>query len=164
MFKSLKNKIREETGSDLSRIGPLLGGASQKATPFKGSHSRQGSTSSIGSSSIDGFREEDSLSPGINENGADISQDDTKGVPQKDAKIIEKREEEWKKKMNKLETEWKKKLDEKEKEWKNKLESKEEEKLSKEKKIEELQKALFDADGVYNAIRFWWLIDSTRWL
>ena len=148
MFKSLKNKIREETGSDVSRIGPLIGGtgSSQKATSFKGRHSRQGSTSSIGSLSIDGIREERSLSPGYSENGAESHHEDIKTLSPKDNKQIEKRDEEWKGKLNKLEIEWKRKMDEKEKEWKIALELINQEKLSNDKKIGELQKALSDAD------------------
>ncbi|XP_034231639.1 golgin subfamily A member 1 isoform X1 [Thrips palmi] len=146
MFKGLKNKIREETGSDVSKIGPLLGGASQKSAAFKGRHSRQGSTSSIGSLSVDGIRGETSYSPEPCENVADLTQEDLKGLPQKDVKLVEKREDEWKRKLNKLEMEWKRKLDDKEKDWKKQLETKEEEKNLKDKSIEELQKALLLAE------------------
>lgn len=149
MFKGLKNKIREETGSDVSKIGPLLGGASQKPVGFKGRHSRQGSTSSIGSFSVDGARGENSYSPEPCENVADLTQEDLKGLSQKDVKLVEKREDEWKRKLNKLEMEWKRKLDDKEKDWKKQLENKDEEKNLKEKSIEELQKALLLAEGCF---------------
>lgn len=147
MFKGLKNKIREETGSDVSKISPLVGGSSQKPGAFKGRHSRQGSTSSIGSVSVDGIREENSQSPAPSESGADITQEDLKSLSQKDVKLIEKREEEWKRKLNKLEIEWKRKLEDKEKQWKKQLETKEEEKALKEKSVEELQKSLLLAEG-----------------
>lgn len=146
MFKGLKNKIREETGSDVSRIGPLLGGASQKSAAFKGRHSRQGSTSSIGSLSVDGIRGENSYSPEPSENVADLTQEDLKGLSPKDVKLVEKREEEWKRKLNKLEMEWKRKLDDKEKDWKKQLETRDEEKNIKDKSIEELKKALLLAE------------------
>lgn len=146
MFKGLKNKIREETGSDVSKISPLISGTSQKSTTFKGRHSRQGSTSSIGSVSTDGIREENSQSPVSNEHVVDYIQDDLKSLPQKDLKHLEKREEEWKKKLNKLEMEWKRKLEDKEKEWKKQLEAKDEDRLKKERSIAELEKALLLAD------------------
>lgn len=139
MFKGLKNKIREETGSDVSRI---IGGTPQNKTTFKGRHSRQGSTSSVGSLSIDGIREENSQSPEFIDHSSEINQDDCKSLSQRDVKLIDKREEEWKKRLGKLEIEWKRKLDEKDREWKKQLESKDDEKLLNEKTIEQLQKSL----------------------
>ncbi|KAK3909020.1 Golgin subfamily A member 1 [Frankliniella fusca] len=143
MFKGLKNKIREETGSDVSRI---IGGTPQNKSTFKGRHSRQGSTSSIGSLSIDGIREENSQSPDFHDHGSEINHENLKSLPHQDTKLVEKREEEWKKKLTKLEVEWKQKLDEKEREWKKQLESKEDEKLLKDKAIAHLQKSLQSAE------------------
>lgn len=144
MFKGLKNKIKEETGSDISKISPLLSNASQKVA-YKGRHSRQGSTSSIGSISVDGIREDNSQSPTPYETPVE---EESRLPPSKDVKLIEKRDEEWKKRLNKLEGEWKKKMEEKEKEWKKILEAKENEKKSSNQSIEELQRALTSAEGL----------------
>jgi golgin subfamily A protein 1 len=64
MFASLKNKIKEETGSDPTKLA--LSNAPQKiihGNGPKGHHSRQGSGSSLGSLSLDGVREELVSSP-----------------------------------------------------------------------------------------------------
>jgi hypothetical protein len=59
MFTGLKNKIKEETGSDPTKLA--LSSPPQKitcgSTP-KGRHSRQGSGSSLGSLSLDDVKEE----------------------------------------------------------------------------------------------------------
>jgi hypothetical protein len=64
MFASLKNKIKEETGSDPTKLA--LSSPPQKiihGNGPKGRHSRQGSGSSVGSLSLDGVREELVSSP-----------------------------------------------------------------------------------------------------
>nr|CAD7462790.1 unnamed protein product [Timema tahoe] len=61
MFAGLKNKIKEETGSDPTK---LVSPAQKVVTPTnRGRHSRQGSGSSVGSISLDGAREELVSSP-----------------------------------------------------------------------------------------------------
>jgi hypothetical protein len=64
MFASLKNKIKEETGSDPTKLA--LSSPPQKiihGNGSRGQHSRQGSGSSLGSLSPDGVREELVSSP-----------------------------------------------------------------------------------------------------
>lgn len=64
MFASLKNKIKEETGSDPTKLS--LSSPPQKiiyGSGSRGHHSRQGSGSSLGSLSPDGVREEMVSSP-----------------------------------------------------------------------------------------------------
>jgi len=64
MFASLKNKIKEETGSDPTKLA--LSSPPQKinyGSGSRGHHSRQGSGSSLGSLSPDGVREELVSSP-----------------------------------------------------------------------------------------------------
>lgn len=66
MFTGLKNKIKEETGSDPTKLA--LSSPPQKITHGsapKGHHSRQGSGSSLGSLSLDGVREELVSSPSV---------------------------------------------------------------------------------------------------
>lgn len=66
MFASLKNKIKEETGSDPTKLA--LSSPPQKINHSngpKGHHSRQGSGSSLGSLSLDGVREELVSSPSV---------------------------------------------------------------------------------------------------
>lgn len=98
MFASLKNKIREETGSDISKLTSKITNSSllrQDTNREKNSH--RGSTSSINSLvSTDGVREDTSSN--------DFKTDD-----------------EIKKHIVKLEAEYAKKLEEKENEWKEKL-------------------------------------------
>lgn len=103
MFASLKNKIREETGSDISKLTSKITSSTtsvqQRFDSLRGRHSRQGSTSSINSLvSLDGIRED---------------------VPSSaDAKT----EEEVKKRVSKIEAEHAKRVEEKENEWKERCE------------------------------------------
>jgi len=60
MFKGLKNKIREETGNDVSQISLPVRNVGQSV---KGRHSRQGSSSSLGSFSLDGHHDDSSSPP-----------------------------------------------------------------------------------------------------
>ncbi|KAF5298434.1 hypothetical protein FQR65_LT01213 [Abscondita terminalis] len=94
MFASLKNKIREETGSDISKLtAKITSSTAQRIEALRG-RSQQGSTSSINSLvSSDGNREENV------ENS--------------------KTDEEYKKRLSKLENEFASKLEEKTKEWQN---------------------------------------------
>lgn len=57
MFAGLKNKIKEETGNDVSLI-PAIVNSNQPKLLGKGRHSRQGSTTSLGSFTIDGTKED----------------------------------------------------------------------------------------------------------
>jgi hypothetical protein len=66
MFTGLKNKIKEETGSDPTKLA--LSSPPQKITHGntpKGHHSRQSSGSSLGSLSLDGVKEELVSSPSV---------------------------------------------------------------------------------------------------
>ena len=66
MFASLKNKIKEETGSDPTKLAPIMSSPPQKiihGNGIKGRHSRQGSGSSLGSLSLDGVKEDIASSP-----------------------------------------------------------------------------------------------------
>lgn len=135
MFASLKNKIREETGSDISKLtAKITSTTAQKIESLRG-RSHQGSTSSINSVvSSDGVRE-DSASETI------------------------KNEEEYKKKLYKIESDFVKKLDEKEREWKEmlgekdrRLQSLEREKEEAQKQILNLKGCLKNAEGVYSFV------------
>lgn len=55
MFAGLKNKIKEETGNDVSLIPSIVNSNQPK---LRGRHSRQGSTTSLGSFTIDGTKED----------------------------------------------------------------------------------------------------------
>lgn len=57
MFAGLKNKIKEETGGDVSRITSLVNSGPPKVVT-KGRHSRQGSATSLGSFTIDGTKDD----------------------------------------------------------------------------------------------------------
>ncbi|KAK5646660.1 hypothetical protein RI129_005124 [Pyrocoelia pectoralis] len=92
MFASLKNKIREETGSDISKLtAKITSSTAQRIESLRG-RSQQGSTSSINSLvSSEGNRDENVDSSKI--------------------------DEDYKRRFNKLETEFSNKLEEKTKEW-----------------------------------------------
>lgn len=89
MFASLKNKIREETGSDLSKLtAKITSSTVQKIDSLRGK-SHQGSSSSLNSIvSSDGFREDGPIDP-----------------------------EEFRKRISRLESEFARKLEQKEQEW-----------------------------------------------
>ncbi|XP_015112526.1 golgin subfamily A member 1 [Diachasma alloeum] len=153
MFAGLKNKIREEIGSDVSAVV-------RSAGSVRGINSRQisqtGSSSSISGSqiSLDESRDGSAISPSPilhhkRENSLDFKLSDGTPLTPKDIKKFESREEEWRrrlmkkeaelqKKIDKKDDEWRVKLLEKEKEWKKILEKQEKEKLKVE---EERQKA-----------------------
>lgn len=102
MFASLKNKIREETGSDISKLTSKITSSTssvqQRFDSLRGRHSRQGSTSSINSLvSLDGIREDTSS-------------------------LDSKTEDEVRKRLSKIEAEHAKKVEEKESEWKERCE------------------------------------------
>ncbi|XP_012232411.1 golgin subfamily A member 1 [Linepithema humile] len=167
MFATLKNKIREEIGSDVSTVVKNAG----NIRAINSRHvSQTGSTSSISGSqvSLDGFREDTAsplpqLSP-KRENSFELKLNDGMQLSAKDIKRFESREDEWRKRlakkeaemlkqMEKKEEEWKIKLFEKEKEWKKVVEKQEKEKRKLEeemKKIEitkqSLEHALQDAE------------------
>lgn len=150
MFASLKNKIREEIGSDVSTV---VRNAANIRSISSRNISQTGSTSSISESqtSLDGSREEHIASSSSpismkQENTFELKLNDN--IHLKDIKNLENQEEEeWQqllakkkvelqKKVDKINEEWKIKLLEKEKEWKKLLEKQEKEK----KKLEtELQ-------------------------
>lgn len=93
MFASLKNKIREETGSDLSKLtSKITSSTAQRIDSLRG-RSHQGSTSSITSViSSDGARDEPSID-------------------------ICRSEEDYKRRYTKLEQEFAKRLEDKEREY-----------------------------------------------
>ncbi|XP_023722268.1 golgin subfamily A member 1 isoform X3 [Cryptotermes secundus] len=126
MFTGLKNKIKEETGSDPTKLS--LSSPPQKITHGsapKGHHSRQGSGSSLGSLSLDGVREELVSSPSVlKQDTSEIKLPDGKVLNQKEVKRLEKREDEWRRKLQKVEEDWTKKLEKKEEEWKKQVEEK----------------------------------------
>ncbi|XP_069674177.1 golgin subfamily A member 1-like isoform X2 [Periplaneta americana] len=149
MFASLKNKIKEETGSDPTKLA--LSSPPQKilhGNGPKGRHSRQGSGSSVGSLSLDGVREELTSSPPLlkRQDSLEIKLADGKVLTQKEVKRLEKREDEWRRKLQKLEEEWTKKLEKKEEEWRKQMEEKQKdwrrslELLEKEKGVLEEEK------------------------
>ncbi|XP_076230906.1 uncharacterized protein LOC143177033 isoform X1 [Calliopsis andreniformis] len=156
MFATLKNKIREEIGSDVSTVV-------RNAGNVRGINSRHmsqtGSTSSISGSqvSLDGSREENVASPSPPtslkaDNNLDIKLSDGMQLSTKDIKRFESREEEWRrrlakkeaellKRMEKKEEEWKVRLLEKEKEWKKVVEKQEKEKNKLEEEVRNIESA-----------------------
>lgn len=120
MFASLKNRIREETGSDISKLtAKITSTTAQKIESLRG-RSHQGSTSSINSVvSSDGVRE-DSTSETV------------------------KNDEEYKKRLYKIESEFVKKLDEKEREWKELLNEKDKRLQNLEREKEEAQSQILN--------------------
>ncbi|XP_043275859.1 golgin subfamily A member 1 isoform X3 [Venturia canescens] len=156
MFASLKNKIREEIGSDVSTVVRNAGtvrGINSK-NPFQ-----LGSTSSIGGSqlSLDDSREENAASPTLpiplkRENSFELKLSDGTQLSAKDLKRLENREDEWRKRLAKKEAEllkkcekkdeeWKVRLAEKEKEWKKLMEKQEKEKAKLEEEWEKAEDA-----------------------
>lgn len=102
MFANLKNKIREETGSDLAKLtSKITNSTVLRQDTNRERHSHRGSTSSINSLvSTDGIKEDTVLN--------DFKSD-----------------EEHKKYIEKLETDYVKKLEDKENEWREKLQQQE---------------------------------------
>ncbi|KAL0104459.1 hypothetical protein PUN28_017292 [Cardiocondyla obscurior] len=156
MFTTLKNKIREEIGSDVSTVV-------KNAGSIRGINSRHvsqiGSMSSISDSqvSLDGLKEDNPASPlppvsPKRENSFELKFNDGMQLSVKDLKRLESREDEWRKrlakkeaeilkKMEKKEEEWKVKLFEKEKEWKKVVEKQEKEKRRLEEDIKKIEMA-----------------------
>ncbi|CAH0557860.1 unnamed protein product [Brassicogethes aeneus] len=125
MFASLKNKIKEETGSDLSKLtAKITSSTVQKIDSLRG-RSHQGSTSSLNSIvSSDGLRED-----------------------------IQNESEEFKKRLSRIESEYSRKLELKEVEWKDLVKQKdkhlhiiEKEKEEAYKQILNLKESLKDAE------------------
>lgn len=126
MFASLKNKIREETGSDLSKLtAKITSSTVQKIDSLRGK-SHQGSSSSLNSIiSSDGFREDGPIDP-----------------------------EEFRKRLSKIEFEFARKLEQKEQEWRElvnekdrQLQSLEREKDEAYRQISNLKESLKTAEG-----------------
>lgn len=149
MFATLKNKIREEIGSDVSTV--IRNAGSIRAINSK--HvSQTGSTSSVSGSqvSLDGLREENtSPLPSVSSKGENSLNDGIQ-LSTKDIKKCESKEDEWKKRlakkeaeilkrMEKQEEEWKVRLFEKEKEWKKIIEKQEKEKRRLEEEIKKIE-------------------------
>ncbi|XP_017886845.1 golgin subfamily A member 1-like isoform X1 [Ceratina calcarata] len=154
MFATLKNKIREEIGNDVSAVV-------RNAGNVRGINSRHmsqtGSTSSISGSqiSLDGSREENAASPSPpislrKDNSFDLKLNDGMQLSAKDIKRLESREDEWRrrlakkeaemlKRMEKKEEEWKVRLFEKEKEWKKVVEKQEKEKSKVEEELKNVE-------------------------
>lgn len=129
MFASLKNKIREETGNDLSKLtAKITSSTVQKIESLRG-RSHQGSTSSLNSIvSSDGLREEGPIEP-----------------------------EELRKRLAKIEAEFLRKLEQKEQEWREIIKEKdrqlqnfEKEKDEAYKQISNLKESLKNAEGLWN--------------
>nr|CAH7722862.1 unnamed protein product [Callosobruchus chinensis] len=125
MFASLKNKIREETGSDLSKLtAKITSSTVQKIESIRG-RSQQGSTSSLNSIvSSEGFREDGPIEP-----------------------------EELRKRLVRLESDFARRLEQKEHEWKevardkdNRLHALEHEKDEAYKQISNLKESLKNAE------------------
>ncbi|CAL7951387.1 unnamed protein product [Xylocopa violacea] len=156
MFATLKNKIREEIGSDVSTVV-------RNAGNVRGINSRHmsqaGSTSSISGSqiSLDGSREENAASPSPpislrKDSSFDLKLNDGMQLSAKDIKKLENREDEWRrrlakkeaelmKRMDKKDEEWKVRLFEKEKEWKKIVEKQEKEKNKIEDELRNVESA-----------------------
>ncbi|KAH0947290.1 hypothetical protein HN011_001875 [Eciton burchellii] len=156
MFATLKNKIREEIGSDVSAVVRNAG----NIRAINSRHvSQTGSTSSISGSqvSLDESREENAASPlppisPKQENSFELKLNDGMQLSAKDIKRFENREDEWRKRlmkkememlkrMEKKEEEWKVRLFEKEKEWKKVVEKQEKEKRKLEEEIKKIELA-----------------------
>ncbi|XP_034934379.1 golgin subfamily A member 1 [Chelonus insularis] len=131
MFASLKNKIREEIGSDVAAVVRNAG----SVRSINSKHlSQTGSSSSISGSqlSLDESQESNIInaSPTINlkrENSFEFRLSDGNQLSAKDIKRLENREDEWRKKLVKKEAEFQKKLDKKDEEWRIRLYEKEKE-------------------------------------
>lgn len=148
MFASLKNKIREETGSDLSKLtAKITSSTVQKIDNLRG-RSHQGSTSSLNSIVSSGeyqeskrtFKTERTLPDGFREEGP-----------------IEP--EEFRRRMGKIELDFARKLEQKEHEWRElvkdkdkRLQSFEKEKDEAYRQISKLKDALKNAEGNNNII------------
>ncbi|XP_031364015.1 golgin subfamily A member 1-like isoform X4 [Apis dorsata] len=153
MFATLKNKIREEIGSDVSTVVRNAG----NVRAINSRHmSQTGSTSSISGSqiSLDGSREENTTSPSppvsLKKDSFDFKLNDNMQLSAKDIKKLENREDEWRKRLAKKETElmkrmekkeeeWKVRLFEKEKEWKKVVEKQEKDKNKLEEELRDIQ-------------------------
>ncbi|XP_012262600.2 golgin subfamily A member 1 isoform X2 [Athalia rosae] len=129
MFVGLKNKIREETGSDVSTVVRKAGNVRNVGTRHA---SQTGSTSSISGSmiSLDGFREDNTVSPTPSiqlkrENSFEYKLSDGMQLSSKDIKKFECREEEWKKRLLRRESELLKKIEKKDEEWKVRMQERE---------------------------------------
>ncbi|XP_054014489.1 golgin subfamily A member 1 [Hylaeus anthracinus] len=156
MFATLKNKIREETGSDVSTVVRNAG----NVRGINSKHmSQAGSMNSITGSqiSLDGSREENTTSPSPpislkrDSSTFDLKLSDGMQLSAKDIKRFENREEEWRKRlakkeaelmkrMEKKEEEWKVRLYEREKEWKKVVEKQEKEKNKLEEELQNTER------------------------
>ncbi|XP_031779255.1 golgin subfamily A member 1 isoform X2 [Nasonia vitripennis] len=168
MFANLKNKIKEEIGSDVSAVV-------RNAGTVRGLNNRHlsqtGSTSSVSGSqiSLDESREENTGSPSSSlrlkrENSFDLKLGDGTPLSAKDIKRLESREDEWRRRLQKKEAELLKRMEkkeeehrikmlEREKEWKKVLEKHEketaklvEDRLRAESAKNSLEAALNDAE------------------
>ncbi|XP_043504108.1 golgin subfamily A member 1-like isoform X2 [Polistes fuscatus] len=166
MFASLKNKIREEIGSDVSTV---VRNAANIRSISSRHISQTGSTSSISESqtSLDGSRDEQvasSSSPISKKQDNNFSLKPSDSIHLKDIKNLDNQEEEWQKfiikkemevqkRIDKINEEWKIKLSEKEKEWKKAIEKQEKDKIKLETELQttenskrSLELALRDAE------------------
>lgn len=132
MFASLKNKIREETGSDVViKVNPPFG---KRAPSSRGRHSRTGSTTSLNSiMSTDGVRDDQNVSP--------IS---SKFDEEELQKILAKKDAEFEKILKDKELEWNKQLEERENDKISALKEKED----LDKRILELEELLKITEGI----------------
>ncbi|XP_036148173.1 golgin subfamily A member 1 [Monomorium pharaonis] len=156
MFTTLKNKIRDEIGSDVSTVIKNAG----SIRSINARHvSQTDSTSSISGSqvSLDESKEENTTLPlpyilPKRENSFELKLNDGMQLTVKDIKKFESREDEWRrrlakkeaeilKRMEKKEEEWNVRFFEKEKEWKKVVEKQEKEKRQLEEEIKKIDTA-----------------------
>lgn len=126
MFANLKNKIREETGSDIAKLAPILSSPPSTQTKGLGSssnrHSNYGSTSSLSSFTEADGAKEDTLSDGKGSCSSGRVAVGGRGRSEEDwARALERRDAEWRRKLEDQEMEHTAKLEEKESEWRRSI-------------------------------------------
>ncbi|KAG8223654.1 hypothetical protein J437_LFUL001761 [Ladona fulva] len=129
MFANLKNKIREETGSDIAKLAPILNSPPNTQTKGLGGssnrHSNYGSTSSLSSFTEPDGAKEDTLSDGKGSCGSagrmGVSGRGDRRGEEEWVRALERRDTEWRRKLEEQESEFNTKLEEKESEWSRSL-------------------------------------------
>uniref|UniRef100_A0A1B6DB84 Uncharacterized protein n=1 Tax=Clastoptera arizonana TaxID=38151 RepID=A0A1B6DB84_9HEMI len=120
MFNSMKNKIKEKTGSDLPKLS-----IAQK--PGLGKNSHQGSETSLSSLVIDTASKEEVTTPSSIASNMELTLADGKNLTPKDLTRLAKREDEWRSRLEKRDVDWTKKLEKRESELIKLMEGKEQE-------------------------------------
>ncbi|XP_071445778.1 golgin subfamily A member 1 [Hetaerina americana] len=129
MFANLKNKIREETGSDVAKLAPILNSPPNQQSRVIGvgsnRHSNHGSTSSLSSFTEADGTKEDTQSDGKGSYSSGrvgvVGRGDRR-VEEEWARILERRDAEWRRKLEDQEAENAAKLEESAEEWRRTLE------------------------------------------